>query len=104
MICAWPAESSGASQPGVLPLEFLLHLAARYWVACRGMQGSRNAGGVTSGQCGAHDSRRAGGVVVLHRPRPQRDHVVEAPAGSDVLGSERGPAGTDSELLLTTET
>src|SRR5216683_2249771 len=27
-------------------------------------------------------------AVILHRPRPERDDVVEAPAGRDVLGSE----------------
>src|SRR5258708_24932029 len=131
--CARGARGlSGAAQPGVLLLQFLLRLAGRYWAACRGVQGSREAGGVTGGQCGAHASERAagvlvavgseargvqvegvdtgqraqrdvvsvfvfdrypltrcsGGVVVLHRPRPERDDVVEALAGGDVVGSE----------------
>ena len=28
-----------AAEPGVLLLQFLLHLAGGHWVACRGMQG-----------------------------------------------------------------
>src|SRR5258705_12440202 len=126
------AGPSAAGQPGVLLLQFLLHLAGKHWVAGRGMQGGRDAGGVASGQCGAHDSQRAAGVllavgsapsrvqvggvdahqraqwdvvglfvfdryplarrsgnfVVLHRPRPERDDVLEAPTGRDVLLSQ----------------
>ena len=43
-------SSSGTSQPGILPLQFFLHLLGSYWVGCRGVQGSRNTGRVTGRQ------------------------------------------------------
>ncbi|HEY8676823.1 MAG TPA: hypothetical protein VIO13_12795, partial [Candidatus Dormibacteraeota bacterium] len=55
--------STRGAEPGVLPLQFLLHLAGGHWVACRGMQGSRDAGGVASGQCGAHGTPNAANLV-----------------------------------------
>src|SRR5580692_6344641 len=69
------AGPSAAGQPGVLFLQLCLHLAGGYWVACRGMQGSRDAGGVAGGQCCAHDSQRTAGVLVAVGSAPSRVQV-----------------------------